>query len=166
MGGMNRGQLMFDAAALLREAAGDALILGCGVPIASAFGCFEYCRIGCDVSSQWDGPFVQRVIDRERVSSKNSLGNTVYRAPLQGRAFVNDPDVVYVSPAKMTEEQRAMLFAGAACFGGVLLTSDDMGVWDESQRAEFQEALDLMRSAQVMREAQGVQKAQSAREAY
>ena len=39
-----RGMVMSDGMDFLRECAGVAKILGCGVPIASAFGKVEYCR--------------------------------------------------------------------------------------------------------------------------
>ena len=53
--GFSRGELMGRAMDFLRETVGDGKILGCGVPLASAFGVVDYCRIGCDVSLDWDG---------------------------------------------------------------------------------------------------------------
>ena len=50
----SRGQLMQEAMEFLRDCAGDAMILACGVPLASAFGIADYCRIGCDVSLDWN----------------------------------------------------------------------------------------------------------------
>ena len=57
---------MADAMDFLRECAGDAMILGCGVPLASAFGKVEYCRIGCDVSLDWNDKPHMRLMHRER----------------------------------------------------------------------------------------------------
>lgn len=148
-GGMNRGQLMADAVDLLREAAGeDVLLLGCGVPLASAFGKFDYCRIGCDVGLDWDDAVHMRFLNRERVSTRNSLANTVYRAPLNGLAFLNDPDVVFLRrDIKLSRAQQEDLLMGDACFGAMLLTSDDMGEWSEEDRTLFQEALCLQQVA-------------------
>lgn len=148
--GMNRGQLMADAMALLRTAAGDsAEILGCGVPLGSAFGVVEHCRIGCDVGLDWDDKPPMRLLHRERVSTKNSLANTVYRAPLNGRVFYNDPDVVFLrTTVSLSKAQRALLLDGDACFGGALLSSDDMGAWNDEQLHLFQTALDMQRIAQ------------------
>ena len=141
--GMNRGELMADAMQLLREAAGeDTLLLGCGVPLGSAFGVVDYCRIGCDVGLDWDDKPHMRLLHRERVSTKNSLTNTVTRAPLDGRAFGNDPDVFFLrTDVKLAARRRTSLLHADAKSGSVLLTSDDMGEWSASDRAQFQSAV-------------------------
>ncbi|MDO4533004.1 MAG: hypothetical protein Q4C36_04705 [Coriobacteriia bacterium] len=141
--GMNRGELMADAMQLLREAAGeDTLLLGCGVPLASAFGVVDYCRIGCDVGLDWDDKPHMRLLHSERVSTKNSLGNTVSRAPLDGRAFGNDPDVFFLRPdVKLSARRRATLLNTDAKCGSVLLTSDDMGDWNADDRELFLSAV-------------------------
>jgi alpha-galactosidase len=141
--GLNRGELMADAMDLLREAAGpDALLLGCGVPLASAFGVVDYCRIGCDVGLDWDDKPHMRLLHRERVSTKNSLGNTVSRAPLDGRAFGNDPDVFFLrDDVKFSARHRRELLETDARCGSMLLTSDDMGAWGTAERELFQAAV-------------------------
>lgn len=141
--GMNRGELMADAMGLLREAAGqDALLLGCGVPLASAFGLVDYCRIGCDVGLDWDDKPYMRLLHRERVSTKNSLGNTLSRAPLDGRAFGNDPDVFFLrDDVKFSAARRRQLLEADALHGSMLLTSDDMGAWGAAEHELFRDAL-------------------------
>ena len=144
--GLNRGELMAEGARLLREAAGDeCLLLGCGVPLGSVFGVFDYCRIGCDVGLNWDGDFVWRRLQRERVSTKNSMLNTVARAPLDGRAFACDPDVFFLrDDVHFTKSQRELLLGTDACYASMLLTSDDMGLWDDEQRAWFRAAVEVL----------------------
>lgn len=141
--GLNRGELMSDAMRLLRKGVGDdTLILGCGVPLASAFGIVDYCRIGCDVGLDWDDKPFMRALHRERVSTKNSLGNTRSRSPLDGRAFGNDPDVFFLrDDAKLTRRQRDELLFADARFGSALLTSDDMGAWTDDMRQRYGEAV-------------------------
>lgn len=146
--GLNRGELMADALELLRAGAGEnTLILGCGVPLGTAFGRVEYCRIGCDVGLDWNDKLHMRMLHRERVSTKNSLGNTLGRAPLDGRAFGNDPDVFFLrDDVKLTQAQRdELLFADADC-GSVFLTSDDMATWSDSARNRYAEALHVFLS--------------------
>ena len=143
--GLNRGQLMADAIDLLRMGAGDdCLILGCGVPLGSAFGKFDFCRIGCDVGLDWnDFPYMW-VLHRERVSTRNSLANTYGRAPLDGRAFGNDPDVFFLrKDVRLSQDQRDGLLFADADLGSVLLTSDDMGAWDDAQLGRYRQALKL-----------------------
>ena len=145
--GLNRGELMADAMGLLRRGAGeDALILGCGVPLGSAFGRVEYCRIGCDVGLDWDDKPHMRALHRERVSTKRSLENTYGRAPLDGRAFGNDPDVFFLrGDVALAQSQRDELLFADADLGSVLLTSDDMGAWDKEARARYGQALRVFR---------------------
>ena len=137
-GGMNRGQLMADAVDLVREAAGDALLLACGVPLASVFGKVEYCRVGCDVGLDWNDKAPMRLLHRERVSTKNSLMGARARSPLDGRAFGADPDVVFLrEDVRLTKDQRKEMFTTAARCGSVLMTSDDLGAWTPEARERF-----------------------------
>ena len=142
-GGMNRGQLMADALGLLRASVPEGTLFDlCGVPLMSAMGRCEYCRVGCDVGLDWDGRRYMRITGRERVSTRNSLANTRGRAHLDGRAFLNDPDVFFLrDDVRLTADQRQELLLTDARLAGMLLTSDDMGAWDAGQRAAFGRAL-------------------------
>ena len=138
-GGMNRGQLMADAIELIRSsiAPGTRLLL-CGVPLMSAFGTCEYCRVGCDVGLDWDDKPQMRLLHRERISTKRSLADARGRAHLDGRAFGCDPDVFFLrDDVKLTGLQRAEMIGTAAKSGSVMLTSDDMGAWDARRLAQY-----------------------------
>ena len=138
-----RGMIMFDAMDFIRECVPEAKILGCGVPLAAAFGKVEYCRIGCDVGLDLDDKPHMRLIHRERVSTKNSLRNTVFRRQLNGRAFWNDPDVFLLRDdnIELTWEQRETLARLNAMFGGVKFTSDDVSGYKERQQAVLKQVL-------------------------
>lgn len=135
-----RAQVMYDGMRFLRELAGDALILGCGVPLAPAFGMVDYCRIGCDMTLNWLGDKIMRPLHREVPSTRNTLLNTVYRRHLDGRAWRNDPDVFLLRDdnMKLTPEQREKLAIINALFGGVLFTSDNVGAYDEAKRRAYE----------------------------
>ena len=94
--GESRGARMCRAMDMLRGWCGDKLILGCGVPLWPAFGKVDYCRIGCDAGLDWENTWLMRQVNREVVSTKNSIGNSYYRRELSGRAFLNDPDVFFL----------------------------------------------------------------------
>ena len=134
-----RGEIMHDALVFLREICGDALILGCGVPLVSAFGLVDYCRVGCDVSLLWDDVFYAKHMHRERISTKNTLLDTIYRRQLDGRAFRNDPDVFLLrkNNIKLSNEQKKTLAVVNALYGGVLFTSDNVAEYDTEQRKMY-----------------------------
>lgn len=129
--GLSRGEIMAFGMKFLRGCVGTKKILACGVPLASAFGLVDYCRIGCDVGLDWDGPLVQRFIHRERVSTKNSLANTHGRRQLNSRVFLNDPDVWIGRSSPdviLTAKQKKQLHDDNIRYGGLVFCSDD---WDE-----------------------------------
>ena len=140
-----RAQVMYDGMRLLREVCGDAWILGCGVPLAPAFGLVDYCRIGCDVSLSWDDELYMRPMHRERVSTRNTVLNTVFRRELHGRAFLNDPDVFLLREknTKLTRREKHILATVNALFGGVLFTSDNVAEYSDESRKLYEELLTL-----------------------
>lgn len=142
-GQMNRGQLMADALDLLRDSVPeDTWFDLCGVPLVSAFGRTEFCRIGCDVGLDWDDVPYMRLLHRERVSTKRSLANTRGRAHLDGVVFRNDPDVFFLrDDVQLTDAQRLELLTADTMLGGMLLTSDNADAWDVAAHEAFDRAL-------------------------
>lgn len=147
--GKSRGQIMCEAMDFLRECVGEkTLILGCGVPLFPSFGVVDACRISCDVSKGFGGDFLERNTNRELPSAKNAMNNTMFRRHLNGRVFVNDPDVFYLrknnltgedplfvncGKLKFTEEQKDLLAEVNNMCGDVLFVSDNVGGYDEKQ---------------------------------
>ena len=135
----------------LRECAGDALILGCGVPLAPAFGKVDYCRIGCDVGLDWNDKPHMRLMHRERVSTKNSLLNSVFRRQLDKRAFGNDPDVFLLRPCNnyLSDEQKNCLAEVNSLMGSVLFTSDNFYDYTDDEIKELSKILQI-RDAEII----------------
>ena len=120
----------------LRECVGDKLLLGCGVPLGSAFGVVDACRISCDVSLRFKDRFYHRMnINNEIPSAKNAITSTIFRRHLDGRAFCNDPDVFFVRDYNLSynKEQKKLLAKINHLFGNVLFVSDDVGTFNEEQ---------------------------------
>ncbi len=140
-----RGMIMADAIDLLRELAGDTAILGCGVPLASVFGKVEYCRVGCDVSLDWDDKPYMKLMHRERPSTMNCILNSVFRRQLNGRAFGCDPDVYLLRDTEntMTAAQRRCLAEINALTGSVWFTSDNAKDYGDEQKKMYQDAIAL-----------------------
>ncbi len=137
--GKSRGQLMCEAMDFLREVVGSKKILGCGVPLWPAFGKVEYCRIGADIDLQWDNGLYKNLLHRERPSTLNSLENAIGRRHLDGRAFVNDPDVFLLrrDNIKLKPAEQETLLGINALFGNLLFTSDNIKLYGEAEMARL-----------------------------
>ena len=140
-----RGQIMTEALEFLRECVGEKIILGCGVPLGPAFGLVDYCRIGCDVGLDWDDKFYMRRLHRERVSTFNAIENAIGRHHLNGRAFLNDPDVFLLRADNimLNETQRETLAVVNNLFGSLLFTSDNINNYKANQFSIFDKAMAL-----------------------
>jgi alpha-galactosidase len=134
--GKTRGEIMGEAMDFLRECVGNKEILGCGVPLWSAFGKVEYCRIGTDIDLQWHNKLYGALIHREFPSTKYALQNAIFRQHLDGRAFVNDPDVFLLrhDNISLSDEQKKTVFTINNIFGNLLFTSDNIGEYTERER--------------------------------
>ncbi len=131
-----RGEVMCDAMDLIRDCVGDKIILGCGVPLMPAFGKVDFCRIGADVDLEW---IRRKHRIREDVSTPNTVNCTVFRRHLNGRAFLNDPDVFLLrdTNTKMSFDQRALLAKINGCFGSLLFVSDNVEDYKDNQMKVF-----------------------------
>ena len=150
--GMSRCQAQNKGYQLLREILKDKLILGCGAEVINSYKNFDYLRIGPDVSLIFDDAWFMRMLHRERVSTKVTLQNTIFRSIFNDRLFGNDPDVFLLRDEnmKMSFEQRKALTKINALFGSVLLMSDDIATYNEEKKAVLAEALHLFRNAEVL----------------
>lgn len=130
-----RGEIMCEAMDFLRECCGDKIILGCGVPLAPAFGKVDFCRIGADVGLSWE----DKAFSREDVSTQNTLTNTIYRRHLDGRAWLNDPDVFLLrdNNIKIPLEKRKIIARVNSLCGNLLFVSDDVSTYNDEQKAIF-----------------------------
>jgi alpha-galactosidase len=152
----SRGQIMCEAMDFLRDCIGDdKFILGCGVPLAPSFGIVDFCRISCDVDTHFQERWINRNTNQELISTRNAMNNSIFRRHLDGRAFVNDPDVFFLRDNNLigkdplaekkgtlffTDEQKALLARINNMFANVLFVSDDIGGYSK-------EALRLLNEA-------------------
>lgn len=128
-----RAEAMYEAVKLLRQWSGDdTTLLGCGVPLAPAFGLFDYCRIGADVHTAWEMPLLKWLNSRERVSTVSTLHNTISRHHLDGAVFGNDPDVSILRSEKhrLSTEERYTLLLLNQLFGTLQFISDHIATYD------------------------------------
>ncbi|ORX61938.1 glycoside hydrolase [Hesseltinella vesiculosa] len=140
--GKSRGQIMDDAMRFLHDECmkKDKLMLGCGVPLAYAWGRADYCRIGSDVAPWWEDPKLKYLNVRERVSTFNSLRSTLGRFAMTGRVFGNDPDVVILRNTpdnKLTEDERHTLCTLNNLLGHLVFSSDNVDVYGEQEHLMY-----------------------------
>ena len=131
-----RGEIMYEAIDFLRECVGDKLFLGCGVPLAPCFGVVDACRISCDVAKNYSDKALRTLnLNKECPSAINAMTNTIARRHLNGRAFVNDPDVFFLRDIniKFTEDQKLLLGFINNLMGDVLFVSDNAGDFSEEK---------------------------------
>lgn len=146
--GKTRAEIMRGAMEWLREILEDKLILGCGVPLSSAFHLVDYCRVGPDVSLKFDDVFYMRPMHRERISTKTTLQNTIYRSLMDGHVFRCDPDVYLLREDHISlsaAQREALVMLNHLC-GAVSMTSDDVGNYDGEKRKILAEARALSRA--------------------
>lgn len=149
--GISRSMAAERAYAMIREVLPDRLLLGCGATLFNGADKFDYMRIGPDVSLSFDDVFYMRLMHRERISTKTTLQNTVYRSLFDRRLFGNDPDVFLLRAdnIKLSPARRRALVTLNALFGSLMMTSDNVGAYDEATRRQLDEALALYRGASV-----------------
>jgi alpha-galactosidase len=80
-----------------------------------------------------------RLFHRERPSTKATLQNTIYRSLFNDRFFGNDPDVFLLRDdnIQMNAEQKHAMAIINSLFSGVLMTSDDIGRYDDEKQAQL-----------------------------
>lgn len=130
-----RGQLMCEAMDFINDICKDAILLGCGVPLGPAFWNVDFCRIGADISLEWDNKRYMQLAVRERVSTRNSVVNTVFRKHLDKRVFLNDPDVFMIRSQNCFMDYTMKYILGNinSAYGSLLFTSDEVEEYDEQQ---------------------------------
>ncbi len=136
----SRGQIMCEAMDFIRDCVGDKLILGCGVPLMPSFGKVDFCRVGADVALEWKyNPYGIR----EDVSTPNTINCSIFRRGLNGRAFMNDPDVFLLrdNNIKMSFEQRKLVAKINSVFGSLLFVSDNVSQYSKEQLDVFRDTI-------------------------
>lgn len=152
-----RAGRMTRAMELLRRACGDKLLLGCGVPLMPAFGLADYCRISCDVGLDWDGRRITRGVNREFVSTRRAISNSVFRRQLNGRAWLSDPDVFFLREDNLhlSDREKYTLATVNSLFGGLLLCSDDVSRYSPAAMEQYRQLLKNRDASDIRVEADG-----------
>lgn len=128
----SRAQALRAGLEALRQAAGDEVyLLGCGCPLGSAVGLVDAMRISADVDSHWFPTFTGRGLffrpEPDMPSARNAIQNSLTRAPLHRRWWINDPDCLLLRhTTHLSLEETHSLATVIALSQGLLLNSDDL----------------------------------------
>ena len=109
---------------LIRDAIGDAYLLGCGAPILPSVGLVDAMRIGPDTGAEWepeDG-------DLSKPAGRSSVVTGTGRAFQHGRFWVNDPDCIIARPGSSGARSSPTHIAR---FGGLRGSSDRLAELDD-----------------------------------
>jgi 2-hydroxy-3-keto-5-methylthiopentenyl-1-phosphate phosphatase len=108
-------------------------------------------RIGPDVAPSWhvDQPVVIPGLGGTHPSTRNGVRNTLARAFMHRRLWLNDPDCLMVraTDTKLTRAEATTLAAAIAVTGGMVIFSDDVPVLDDAGRALVRDTTALSREA-------------------
>jgi len=118
---------------VLRDAAGDRFILGCGAPLLSSIGLVDGMRIGSDVAGYWGGDGTP-----DGPGLRNAASATLARLWMHGRWWANDPDCVLVrgSDTQLSMAEVQAWASIVALSGGMLFAGDDLSAV-EPERLEL-----------------------------
>ncbi len=128
----SRAQALRAGLEALRQAAGDeTYLLGCGCPLGPALGLVDAMRISADVDQYWFPTFTGRGLffrpEPDMPAARNAIQNSLTRAPLHRRWWVNDPDCLLARhTVRLNLEETRSLATVIALSQGLLLNSDDL----------------------------------------
>lgn len=150
--GKTRSETAECAYLILCEELKDKKILGCGATLSNGFGKFDFMRIGPDVSLKFDDVWYMKFMHSERISTKTTLQNTIFRSAMDGKAFLNDPDVILLRDEniELSEKQRYALAKINALFGSLLMTSDNPKTYDKKKSEILDETLRLFKDGKAL----------------
>jgi alpha-galactosidase len=139
-------QVFRRAVEIVREEIGDAFLLGCGAPLLPCVGLVDAMRIGPDVAPVWGSETLRRVLrDKNSLSAVNAIRNTIGRAFMHRRLWINDPDCLMVrrNRSRLTGDEVRTLASVIAASGGMVLVSDDLAALDPDRAALIRRVVDL-----------------------
>ena len=133
--GMSRGEAMNSAVDFLYSLKGSSEYLLSSVPLESAFGKAEYCRIAAETTPRWEHRFTRKIHWRERFSTLNNLRSTVGRRHLDGLFFSNDTGIFHLGTVRksMDPPRRYTQLLLHTLLGNLINTSDRISDYDEDE---------------------------------
>jgi alpha-galactosidase len=155
---ITRAQALKNTFSIIREAAGlDTKILGCGCPIGSGIGIFDYMRINPDVAPHWLPQYagINVIFNREEglPGAKNALLTAINRSFMHNKWWINDPDCLLIrdTETELTVDEVQTLATVIALSAGSIIVSDHMPALSSERVDWFAKMLPpLPQAAQIL----------------
>jgi alpha-galactosidase len=149
---LTRAQRLRRGLGAIRRGCGkEAFLLGCGCPLGPAVGLVDGMRIGPDVAPVWhvDPARTLPGLAGTHPSTRNGVRNTLARAFMHRRLWLNDPDCLMVrtTDTQLTRGESQTLAAVIAATGGMVIFSDDVPALDAEGQSLVRAVLALSREA-------------------
>ncbi len=127
----------------------DAYLLGCGSPLLAAVGLVDAMRVSEDVAPFWQPEQFFEGFPECSVAAQNAVEQSVLRAPLHRRWFLNDPDCALLRPTntRLSLEERLVLLRTIMGTGGYLFVSDDLSLYGGQEWDLLNQAMELQQDA-------------------
>jgi alpha-galactosidase len=141
---LNRAERMKRALAAIRDESGrETFILGCGMPIMQGIGIVDGNRIGEDVSPNWVEKDEKTWGGESHVGTRNALRNTLNRAYMHRRLWLNDPDCLMIrdTDTNLSLSERKMLKDVICVSNGMLIISDNLSRVSEEKFEEIRQCV-------------------------
>ncbi|MDP2914383.1 MAG: alpha-galactosidase [Candidatus Aminicenantes bacterium] len=126
---------------VIREAVGEAFILGCGAPLLPSIGFVDGMRVGEDTAPFWDSTKAPL----RGVNAYSALKNSILRSFIHKKWWLNDPDCLLLRrrDIELTDNERELYARTAGALDNMIIASDDLELVDEWGRNLLEDAVRL-----------------------
>ena len=143
--------LVLGVQALRRGLGEDVFLLGCGIPLWPVVGLLDGARIGPDVAPTFLPQQRVHGLTDSLPALANAWRNTIARAPMHRKFWVNDPDCVMLRKTQTSLDPSIAEEWGklTAALGQMVIVSDDLSLYGTSEFAFVRELVNTARANDV-----------------
>jgi alpha-galactosidase len=119
------------------------------MPISAAIGYVDAMRVSCDVAPYWLPNLMDRMLNTvSGIETRGAIRNSMTRAFMDKSFWINDPDCLMLRTVntQLTKEERRSLYNLIMTVGGLLVTSDDFGLYGENELKNLRNAIEIFKS--------------------
>ena len=150
--GMTKAMVARKSYEFLRNILKDKMILGCGACVSSSINIFDYLRIGPDIWLELNEKWFMKMLNLDKMFTKLTLQNTIYRNIFDNHLFLNDPDVfVLRNNINLSLKQKQAIAIINSLFSGILMTSDNINSYNEEEREILKNLFEIFYNAKDKR---------------